>query len=189
MKTFLYSARALLLDLASTFFFVVLYLLTHNIVLSVALGVALGVAQIAFEIARRKPIDLMQWISLALVIGSGTATLLTSDPRFILIKPSIIYSLIGAAMLRRGWMNRYLPPIAIALVPDVAIIVGYAWAALMFATAALNLFVALNFSIETWTSVMGTFATVSKIVLFLVSYFTMRAIAIRRRRAAQAQAA
>src|SRR5579859_4547199 len=149
MKNFLNAARLLLLDLASTFFFVGLYLLTHNVVLAVALGIALGVAQIAFELARKKPIDFMQWISLALVIGSGTATLLTADPRFILVKPSIIYALVGAAMLRRGWMNRYLPPVAIAIIPDIAVIVGYAWAALMFATAALNLIVALSFSVET----------------------------------------
>ena len=189
MKNFLNAARLLLLDLASTFFFVGLYLVTHNIVVSVAVGVALGVAQIVFELARKKPIELMQWISLALVIGSGTATLLTADPRFVLIKPSIIYAIVGAAMLRRGWMNRYLPPIALAIIPDIAVIVGYCWAALMFATAALNLVVALNFSVETWTAFMGTFTVVSKIALFLASYFAMRMIGVRRRRAAQAQAA
>jgi intracellular septation protein len=189
MKNFLNAARLLLLDLASTFFFVGLYLLTNNVVVSVAFGIALGVAQIAFELARRKPIDMMQWISLALVIGSGTATLLTADPRFILVKPSIIYALVGAAMLRRGWMNRYLPPVALEIIPDVAVIVGYAWSALMFATAALNLIVALNFSVETWTAFMGAFTILSKIVLFLASYFTMRSIGVRRRKAALAQVA
>ena len=111
----------------------------------------------------------------------GGATLLTSDPRFILIKPGIIYTLVGAAMMRRGWMNRYLPPIALEVSPDVAVIVGYCWAALMFATAALNLLVALNFSLETWTAFMGTFTVASKIALFLASYFAMRMIGLRRR--------
>jgi intracellular septation protein len=190
MKNFLNAARLLLLDLASTFFFVGLYLVTHSIVVSFGFGIALGVAQIAFELARKKPIDMMQWISLVLVIGSGTATLLTADPRFVLIKPSIIYALVGAAMLRRGWMNRYLPPVALAIIPDVAVIVGYCWSALMFATAAVNLFVAWSYSAETWTAFMGTFTVVSKIALFLVSYFMMRMIGLRRRRAAaQAQAA
>src|SRR5260370_34114892 len=98
MRTFLYSARLLLLDLASTFFFVGLYLVTHNIVLAVALGVAIGVAQIAYELARKKPIDLMQWISLVLVIGSGAAALLTPDPPLIPVKPSILYSSLAARL-------------------------------------------------------------------------------------------
>lgn len=183
MKYFLQAARLLLLDLASTFFFVVLYLFTHNIPIAVALGIALGVAQIAWEIARKKPIDTMQWMSLFLVIGSGAATLLTADPRFILVKPSVIYAVVGVVMLRRGWMNRYLPPVATALVPDVAVFFGYVWAGLMFFTAALNLVVALNFSVEDWTKFMGLFAIVSKIVLFLIGFFAIRTIAVRRRRA------
>ena len=56
-------------------------------------------------------------------------------------------------------------------------------AALMFVTAAVNLIVALNFSVEAWTWFMGLFAIVSKVVLFLIGYFAMRSIAMRRRRA------
>ena len=50
----------------------------------------------------------------------------------------------------------------------------------------LNLVVALNFSVETWTSFMAAFTVISKITLFLASYAAMRAIGVRRRRAAQA---
>jgi intracellular septation protein A len=181
MRYFLQAAKLLLLDLASTVFFVVLYLLTHNIPLSIAIGIALGAAQIIWEFARHKPIDTMQWMSLLLVIGSGAATLLTADPRFILLKPSIIYAVVGVAMLKPGWLNRYLPPVAIALIPDVAVFFGFVWAGLMFLTALLNLVVALNFSVEAWTAFMGLFAIVSKVVLFLIGFFVMRTIAFRRR--------
>ncbi len=74
MKDFLNAAKLLLLDLASTFAFLVLYLLTHNTVLSVGLGIALGVAQIGLQLARRKPISTMEWLSLCLVIAAGSAT-------------------------------------------------------------------------------------------------------------------
>jgi intracellular septation protein len=110
----------LLLDMASTFLFLVLYLSTHNITLSVVLGMALGIGQIGWQFARKKPIDTMQWMSLFLVVGSGAATLITNDPRFVMIKPSVIYTIVGIVMLKPGWMNRYLPPVAIELVPDVA---------------------------------------------------------------------
>jgi intracellular septation protein len=100
----------------------VFYLLTHNLALSIVLGMALGAAQIGWLLARRKPIDTMQWMSLFLVLGAGTVALITDDPRFVMIKPSVIYIIVGVVMLKRGWMNRYLPPIAIELVPDIAVI-------------------------------------------------------------------
>jgi intracellular septation protein A len=114
--------------------------------------------------------------------------MLTNDPRFVMIKPSIIYAIVGVVMLKPGWMNRYLPPIARELVPDVAVIFGFVWAGLMFASAALNLIVALNFSVATWAKVMSVYGPVSKLVLFAVQYPTMRAVAIRRRRAGVAVA-
>lgn len=183
MKDLFQAARLLLLDLASTFFFLVVYLLTKNIPLAVALGVALGVAQIAFEFVRKKPIDTMQWMSLFVVVGSGAATLLTNDPRFVMLKPSLIYSVVGLVMLRPGWMNRYLPPLAQALVADIAFIFGFAWSGLMFLSAALNVIVALNFSVGTWAAFMSVYGVASKLGLFLIQYATMRYIGGRRLRA------
>jgi len=183
MKHLFDAGKLLLLDLASTFFFLVVYLLTHNITLSVVLGMALGAVQIGWQLVRKQPIDTMQWMSLFLVLGAGTATLLTDDPRFVMIKPSVIYCIVGIVMLKPGWMNRYLPPVAIEVVPDIAVIFGFAWAGLMFFSAALNLIVALNFSVVTWSAVMSIYAIVSKAVLFLIGYATMRTIGVRRRRA------
>ncbi|KRQ17264.1 inner membrane-spanning protein YciB [Bradyrhizobium manausense] len=188
MKNLLQAGKLLLLDMAATLFFLVLYLLTHNVTLSVVLGMALGLAQIGWQFARSKPIDIMQWMSLFLVLGAGTVTLITNDPRFVMIKPSVIYVIVGIVMLKRGWMNRYLPPVAIELVPDIAIIVGYAWAALMFFSAALNVIVALNFDVATWSAAMSIYGIVSKAVMFLISYAAMRTIAVARRRRAAARA-
>jgi intracellular septation protein len=181
MKNLLQAGKLLLLDMASTFFFLFLYLLTKNVTLSILLGMALGAAQIGWEFARNKPIDTMQWMSLFLVLGAGTATLLTADPRFVMIKPSVIYCVVGIVMLKPGWMNRYLPPVAIELIPDIATLFGYVWAALMFFSAGLNLIVALNFSVVTWSTFMSIYAIVSKLALFLIGYATMRTIAVHRR--------
>ncbi|GMO94252.1 MULTISPECIES: inner membrane-spanning protein YciB [Bradyrhizobium] len=181
MKNLFEAGKLLLLDMAATLFFLVLYLLTHNVTLSVVLGMALGIAQIGWQVARRKPIDTMQWMSLFLVLGAGTVTLITDDPRFVMIKPSVIYVVVGIVMLKRGWMNRYLPPIAIELVPDIAIIVGYAWSGLMFFSAALNVIVALNFDVATWSAAMSIYGIVSKALMFLIGYALMRTIGRRRR--------
>lgn len=180
MRDFLSAAKLLLLDLASTILFLVLFLLTHNVILAVSLGMALGLAQIGIQFVRRKPIDTMEWLSLFLVIAAGTATLLTNDPRFVLFKPSVIYAIVGVVMLKPGWMNRYLPDIARQVVPDVAVIVGYVWAGLMFVTAALNAFLALFCSVATWALVMPIFGIASKVMLFLVGFATMRVVGRRR---------
>ncbi len=180
MKDFLNAARLLLLDLASTLVFLLLFLLTHNTLLAVGLGVAFGVAQIGIQFVRGKRIDVMEWLSLFLVVAAGTATLLTHDPRFVLFKPSVIYAIVGVVMLKPGWLNRYLPDIARTVMPDVAVVVGYAWAVLMFVSAAVNGFVALTCDVATWAMVMPIYGIVSKVVVFLGGFAAMRIIGRRR---------
>lgn len=183
MRDFLNAGKLLLFDLASTILFVAVFLLTHNTFLSTGLGMTLGLAQIGVQRIRRKPIDMMEWLSLFLVIAAGTATLLTDDPRYVLFKPSVIYVIVGVVMLKPGWMNRYLPEIARSVVPDVAAVVGVLWAGLMFASAVVNAFVALTFSVATWALVMPIFGIVSKTVMFLIGFAAMRLIGRRRVRA------
>jgi intracellular septation protein A len=182
MKNLLEAGKLLLLDMAATLLFLALYLLTDNVALSVLLGMALGIAQIGWQLVRRMPIDTMQWMSLFLVLGTGVFTLMTNDPRFIMIKPSVIYIIVGVVMLKRGWMNRYLPPIAIELVPDIAVILGYVWSGLMFFSAALNLIVALNFSVVTWSVTMSIWGIASKAAMFLIGYAVMRTVGAARSR-------
>jgi hypothetical protein len=86
-------------------------------------------------------------------------------------------------------MNRYLPAIAIDIVPDIAFIFGFVWAGLMFFSAGLNLIVALNFSVVTWSVFMSIYGIVSKAALFLIGFATMRMIGMRRRRAQMVPAA
>ena len=183
MKNLLHAGKFLLLDMASTLFFLAVYLVTENIPLSVALGIALGFAQIGWQLVRKEPIDTMQWLSLFLVVASGSATLLTNDPRFVMVKPSLIYVIIGVVMLKRGWMNRYLPPVAQEIVPDIGVFFGFVWSLLMFVSAGVNIYVALNYSVVTWAAFMSVYGIASKLGLFLIQYSTMRFIGVRRRRA------
>ena len=180
MRDFLNAAKLLLLDLASTIVFLVVFLLTHNTILAVGLGMALGLAQIATQFVRRRAIETMEWLSLFLVIAAGTATLLTDDPRFVLFKPTVIYAIVGVVMLKPGWMNRYLPDIARAVVPDVAVVVGFIWAGLMFVSAMVNAFVALTCSVATWALVMPIFGVVSKLTVFVIGFAALRFIGRRR---------
>ena len=96
----------MLLDLASTVFFLGLFLLTGSLKLAVAIGILFGVAQIGWELARRRSIDTMQWVSLVIIVASGSAALLTHDPHFIMLKLSVIYLTVGTVMLKPGWLDQ-----------------------------------------------------------------------------------
>ncbi|TAI62684.1 septation protein IspZ [Bradyrhizobium sp. Leo170] len=183
MGDFFRAAKFLLLDLASTIFFLVLYLLTQNMALSVVLGSALGVIQIVIQIIRQRPVHSMEWLSLFLVVAAGSATIVTDDPRFVLFKPSVIYVIVGIVMLKAGWMVRYLPAVAKAVSSDVAIVVGYSWAALMFMSAAVNALVAIACTVQTWAMIMPIFGLISKVAIFVGGFLAIRLTTIRRIRA------
>jgi intracellular septation protein len=182
VKELIHSGRALLADFASTLFFLALYALTGSIVISVTAGMALALGQIGWHLARKQPVDALQWISLVTVMAAGAATLFTHNPVFVMLKPSVIYVLVGWAMLKRGWMLRYLPTIAMETVPDMAVRFGYIWAGLMFFSAALNLVLALSLGVVAWGTAMTVWATGSKIALFVFQYALMKTIGRRRYR-------
>ncbi len=178
-----HAGRWLAADMLSTLGFVALYAITRNFYVAAGLGIALGLGQIAYLRFRRAPIDAMQWMSLGLVIVFGGASILTRDPRFIMLKPTLIYAAFGVVMLRRGWMNRYLPSIPLTWAPDVCIVFGYVWAGLMFVSGALNLVLVAQADPKVWAWWIGTYPIASKLGLFGVQYLTTRLV-VRRRMAA-----
>ena len=187
MKEFLLAARAILLDMASMVVFLTVVWLTDNLYWSAAIGMAFGVAQIGWQLVRRQPIEALQWLSLVQVLAAGTATLLTDNATFMMLKPSVLSVILGVVMLKRGWMKRYISPATIHLVGDVATRFGFVWAGLMFLTAALNIALALTLDTKTWSVVMSFWGLGSNIALFLLQYAAMDWIA--RRRAAAAKTA
>lgn len=183
MRDLFNASKLLLVDLASTLFFLALFVTTHDVVLSVILGMALGIVGIGIGVIRGKPIHAMQWLSLLLTVAVGTATLLTNDPRFVLFKPSVIYAIVGVVMLKRGWVNPYLPAIARAVAPDIGAFVSFLWSGLMFVSAVVNAIVALTCSMATWALTMPIFAISSKAALLLFGFAAIRVTVVRRLRA------
>src|SRR6516225_783288 len=118
-------------DFFSTILFLALYLTTSSIVLATSIAIAGAIGQVIYARVTGKELSFMTWASLALVIVLGGVTLLTQDPRFVLAKPSIAHFAIGAIMLKRDWMLRYMPPIVAETIPNYVTIAGYAWAILM----------------------------------------------------------
>ncbi len=184
------ALRQLLSDFLSAIVFLVVYGLSDNIYLATAAAVGVATAQVVIMKVRGRPVDAMQWLVLGLVLVLGAATFITSDSRFIMVKPSIIHCAVGAVMLRRGWMIRYLPPIARDNLPDsVMVAAGYAWAALMFVLGLANLIIATGFSFRVWAWFITFGAIGAKVAAFLIQYAVFRTIIGRKLRAAAQQEA
>ncbi|MGL9616526.1 septation protein IspZ [Bradyrhizobium sp. U531] len=171
-------------DLFSAILFLVVYLVTDNVILATSVAVAGAVAQVIYARIKGQPLNYMTYASLALVVGLGTVTLLTNDPRFMMAKPSIAHFAIGAIMLKRGWMLRYMPPMVVETVPEYVTAAGYAWAVLMFVIGAGMIVVASTGDLKLWAFYLTVVAGGAKILAFAVQYVVLRLIVTSRRRAA-----
>src|SRR5664279_3166902 len=149
-------------DFLSTIVFLALYLTTGNVVLATSVAIAGSVAQVIYSRVKGQPLGFMAYASLALVIVLGSATLLTNDPRFVLAKPSIAHFAVGAIMLKRGWMLRYLPPIVVNTIPEYVTMAGY---------------------IKLWGLFVSVVAVGAKVAAFAVQYVAFRLLIKSRPRA------
>jgi intracellular septation protein len=173
-------------DFLSTIVFLVVYLTTDNVALATSVAIAGAVAQVIYSRVKGKPLGFMTYASLALVIVLGCATLLTNDPRFVLAKPSIAHFAIGAIMLKRGWMLRYVPPMVAEVIPEYVTIAGYAWAALMFALGLGTIAVASTGDLKLWAFYVSVILIGAKLTAFAVQYIAFRILVTSRLRAIRA---
>ena len=175
-------------DFLSTIVFLVIYLATDNVVLATSVAIAGAIAQVIHARVKGRELGFMTWASLALVIVLGTVTILTRDPRFVLAKPSIAHFAIGVIMLKRGWMLRYMPQIAVDTIPDYITIAGYAWASLMFVLGAGTIAVALTGDLKLWAFYVSFVAIGAKVLAFAIQYVAFRLLITGRIRAARVAA-
>lgn len=188
MQNLAHAVRPLANDLASSLLFAGLLAFGVDAATATWIAMGFGVAHAGLWLILRKPIAPLQWASLVLVLVFGAVGLVFHDPRFLMAKPSLIYLVIAVVMLKRGWMLRYMPPIAAGHGERLMIVFGYVWAGLMATTAAINLAVAV-WAPEHWPLYKATFPIASKLALFAIQYLTVRAYVIRKVTAAGQPAA
>jgi intracellular septation protein len=123
----------------------------------VATGVAIvaSVAQIAYFKYRGR-VSAIHWLSLAIIVIFGGATLLLQDETFIKWKPTVLYGMFGA-VLAIGKLAFGRDLIAYVL-KDVTLpatvwsAVTWSWIAFFAAMAIANWYVAFNFTTDTWVN-------------------------------------
>lgn len=122
-----------------------------------AVAIVATLAQIVYVKIRHGKVDKMLLISGLIITVFGGATLLLKDPTFIQWKPSILYWLFATGLLGAQWLFNKNPMRAmmekqIQLPDSVWSKLNLAWAMLFVALGFLNLYVAFNYSQDTWVN-------------------------------------
>ena len=171
MRYLLPTLRPVLEDLAGTFAFYLLFLLTGDARLGAGVGTAIGLAQIGWHLVRRRPVPMLLKLAMTLTVVLGAATFVSADPRFVLAKPSIVYAAIGVTMLPRGWVRRYVPARAVELLPARTLDrVGWGWAALLLGTAVFNAVLVATLPPARAVLLFAAWGVTSKLTLFAGQY-------------------
>jgi intracellular septation protein len=114
-------------------------------------------AQILFLLARGKKIDMMLWISLALVVVLGGATVWFHSETFIKWKPSVLYWAMGLSFwisqtfFRKNLLQAMMGQ-QLELPSGVWQRLNFAWIAFFALMGLLNLYVAYSFDTATWVN-------------------------------------
>ncbi|PIG09441.1 septation protein A [Comamonas sp. 26] len=140
-----------------------------------ATGVAIvaTIAQIAYLRIKTGKIEPMQWVSLGVIVLFGGATLLAHNEDFIKWKPTVLYWLMGAALLFgqlifKKNLLRSVMGSQLQLPDAVWLKLNWAWTAFFAGMGALNLWVAFNFDTDAWVN-FKLFGGMGLMVAFVIA--------------------
>lgn len=127
------------------------------ILIATAVAIVASLLQVGSLLARGRKVDTMLWISVAVIIVFGGATIWLHDETFIKWKPTILYWLFGSILLagRLGWRRNLLRSVlgAQLSVPDVVWErLLWLWIAFFTLIGLANIAVAYNVPTETWVN-------------------------------------
>ena len=116
-----------------------------------------SIVQIIWAKLHYKKVDNTLWISAILVTALGGMTLYFQNDAFIKWKPTLLYwtfaiVLIGARLLTDKNIIKMMMGKEIKLPEPIWNKLNIAWAIFFSCLGALNLYIAFNFSIDTWAS-------------------------------------
>ena len=127
------------------------------VLLATVVVILATLAQILWLVAQGRKIDTMLWVSLGLVTLLGGATIYFHSEAFIKWKPTVLYWVMGAALLighlvfgKNG--IRSLMGAQLSLPDAVWRTLNYSWVGFFALMGVLNLWVAFNFPTATWVN-------------------------------------
>jgi intracellular septation protein len=135
------------------------------------------IAQILWVYYRHRKIDATQWTSLVLIVVLGALTIFLQDKTFIQLKPTALYwffaagLFISAQFFNKNWIQVLMGK-QVTLKENTArntwSQLNLAWSIFFFVMGALNLYVAFQFSEDTWVN-FKLFGTTALLIVFVIA--------------------
>lgn len=171
----LHPAPKLFMKLLIDFFPIILFFVAFKawgIYAATAVAIVATIIQIAYLRFKNGKVEPMQWVSLVIIVLFGGATLIANDENFIKWKPTVLYWLMGGALLVghllfKKNLLKSLMGAQLQLPEPVWNNLNWAWAAFFAAMGVLNLWVAFSFDTDTWVT-FKMFGGIGLMLVFVV---------------------
>lgn len=127
------------------------------IMLATAVAILATFGQIGYLMLRRRKVDNMLWVSLAIITLFGGATIYFNNETFIKWKPTVLYWCFGAALLISQMLFsknliRLMMQKQISLPDLVWQRLSLSWAGFFAVMGLVNLYIAFNFPTAFWVN-------------------------------------
>lgn len=164
------------------FFPILLFFVAYkfgDIYVATAVAIAASFAQIGWVMARGRKVEIMLWVSLAIIVVFGGATLFLHNETFIKWKPTVLYwlfaaILLGASILFKKNIIRAMMDKQVSLPETVWNKLNLSWAAFFAVMGGANLYVAYHFSTDVWVN-FKLFGTMGLMLVFVIAQSLMLA--------------
>ena len=142
------------------------------VLLATATAILATMLQIAWVKWHHGKVDTMLWVSFGLIAVLGGATLLLQDENFIKWKPTILYwvfalSLLLSNLLFKKNLMRTLLQEKLTLPAPIWDRVNLSWSLFFAVLGVINLYVAFNYSTDTWVN-FKLFGATGMMLVFVV---------------------
>ncbi|WP_313303103.1 septation protein A [Diaphorobacter sp.] len=162
----------LLLD----FFPIILFFVAYKvwgIYVATAVAIAATIVQLGYMRIKTGKTEPMQWVSLAIIVVFGGATLLAHNENFIKWKPTVLYWVMGAVLLigQLGFNKNFIRSLMgtqIQLPDPVWRNLNWGWTGFFAVMGALNLWVAFHFDTDTWVN-FKLFGGMGLMIVFVIA--------------------
>lgn len=161
-----------LFDILPVVLFFVAYK-TFDIFVATAVAIGASFCQIGWVWFRHRKVDNMLWVSLAVIVVFGGATLVLQDETFIKWKPTVLYWLfatvlaLAQAVFGKNLIHSMLQE-QVTLPHHVWVRLNLSWIGFMVFMGIANLYVAYSFSTEIWVN-FKLFGGLGLMLLFVLA--------------------
>jgi intracellular septation protein len=157
------------------FFPIILFFIAfklYDIYVATAVVIVATIIQVAYTWFKHRKVETMQWITLALILVMGGATIYLQDEQFIKWKLSIIEWLFGLAFLgsqfigKKPFVERMMSG-SLTLPAAVWKRLNIMWAGFFISVGFINLYVMYNYNTDDWVT-FKTFGVPGLMIIFIL---------------------